>query len=119
MRFVSPALLVYRFIYASSVAAYGFHADNPIGMTGDWPIRPANRLFYAQEKAELEDRLTAESTAHPDVGLYVLRRGQPPKRPSKSDSLLVICSLAPAAVSTALLAASPPVPPMSRDRVKR
>ena len=40
-----------RFVYASSVAAYGFHADNPIGMTEDWPTRPAKRLFYAQEKA--------------------------------------------------------------------
>ena len=30
-----------RFVYASSVAAYGFHADNPVGMTEDWPTRPA------------------------------------------------------------------------------
>ena len=43
-----------RFVYASSVAAYGFHRDNPVGMTEDWPTRPAKRLFYAQEKAELE-----------------------------------------------------------------
>ena len=26
-----------RFVYASSVAAYGFHPDNPVGMTEDWP----------------------------------------------------------------------------------
>src|SRR5439155_11222581 len=45
---------VERFVYASSVAAYGFHPDNPVGMTEDWPTRPADRLFYAQEKAELE-----------------------------------------------------------------
>lgn len=62
-----------RFVYASSVAAYGFHADNPVGMTEDWPTRPANRLFYAQEKAELEALLEAESAAHPDLGLYLLR----------------------------------------------
>ena len=43
-----------RFVYASSVAAYGFHPDNPIGMTEEWPVRPAARLFYAQQKAELE-----------------------------------------------------------------
>jgi nucleoside-diphosphate-sugar epimerase len=43
-----------RFVYASSVAAYGFHRDNPMGMREDWPVRPADRLFYAQEKAELE-----------------------------------------------------------------
>lgn len=62
-----------RFVYASSVAAYGFHADNPVGMTEDWPTRPANRLFYAQEKAELEALLEAESAAQPDLGLYLLR----------------------------------------------
>ena len=62
-----------RFVYASSVAAYGFHADNPVGMTEDWPTRPADRLFYAQEKAELEDLLRAEAVEHPDVALYLLR----------------------------------------------
>ena len=62
-----------RFVYASSVAAYGFHPDNPIGMTEEWPVRPAGRLFYAQEKAELEDRLKTESAAHPEVDLYILR----------------------------------------------
>jgi nucleoside-diphosphate-sugar epimerase len=62
-----------RFVYASSVAAYGFHADNPIGMTEDWPVRPADRLFYAQEKAELERLLLAQAPDHPDVGLYLLR----------------------------------------------
>ena len=43
-----------RFVYASSIAAYGFHRDNPIGITEEWATRPADRLFYAQEKAELE-----------------------------------------------------------------
>src|SRR4051794_22452921 len=33
-----------RFVYASSVAAYGFHRDNPVGMTEDWPVRPADHL---------------------------------------------------------------------------
>src|SRR5438270_2368690 len=27
-----------RFVYASSVAAYGFHADNPVGMKEDRPV---------------------------------------------------------------------------------
>jgi nucleoside-diphosphate-sugar epimerase len=62
-----------RFVYASSVAAYGFHADNPIGMTEDWPVRPADRLFYAREKAELERLLLAAAGDHPDIGLYLLR----------------------------------------------
>ncbi|HSC03590.1 MAG TPA: NAD-dependent epimerase/dehydratase family protein [Solirubrobacteraceae bacterium] len=62
-----------RFVYASSVAAYGFHPDNPIGMTEDWPTRPAARLFYAQEKAELERLLRDQAQKHPDIGLYLLR----------------------------------------------
>jgi nucleoside-diphosphate-sugar epimerase len=62
-----------RFVYASSVAAYGFHPDNPVGMTEDWPVRPAARLFYAQEKAELEQLLRSEADANPAVDLYLLR----------------------------------------------
>jgi nucleoside-diphosphate-sugar epimerase len=62
-----------RFVYASSLAAYGFHRDNPIGMTEDWPVRPAARLFYAQEKAELEELLAAEAAEHPELSLYLLR----------------------------------------------
>src|ERR687894_2620031 len=34
-----------RFVYASSVAAYGWHDDNPERLTEDWPVRPASRLF--------------------------------------------------------------------------
>ena len=64
---------VKRFVYASSVAAYGFHRDNPVGMREDWPVRPADRLFYAQEKAELEQLLEQESAAHPELELYLLR----------------------------------------------
>lgn len=62
-----------RFVYASSVAAYGFHPDNPIGMTEEWPVRPAARLFYAQEKAELERLLDEQAREHPGLGLYLLR----------------------------------------------
>jgi nucleoside-diphosphate-sugar epimerase len=62
-----------RFVYASSVAAYGFHPDNPVGMTEEWPVRPAERLFYAQEKAELEALLEEEAATHPETSLYLLR----------------------------------------------
>jgi nucleoside-diphosphate-sugar epimerase len=64
---------VRRFVYASSVAAYGFHPDNPLGMTEDWPVRPAARLFYAQEKAELERLLRAEAAQSAGPALYLLR----------------------------------------------
>jgi nucleoside-diphosphate-sugar epimerase len=62
-----------RFVYASSLAAYGFHADNPKVMTEDWPVRPASKLFYAQEKAELEELLHAQADQHPGLALYLLR----------------------------------------------
>jgi nucleoside-diphosphate-sugar epimerase len=62
-----------RFVYASSVAAYGFHRDNPLGMREDWPVRPEQRLFYAQEKAELEELLRQEAAQHPGLELYLLR----------------------------------------------
>jgi nucleoside-diphosphate-sugar epimerase len=61
-----------RFVYASSVAAYGFGRDLPERIDEDWPVRPAARLFYAREKAELERLLETEaSRAGPD--LFVIR----------------------------------------------
>jgi nucleoside-diphosphate-sugar epimerase len=62
-----------RFVYASSVAAYGFHRDNPELINEDWPTRPASHLFYAQEKAEIEQLLHAESRDRPRLDLYLLR----------------------------------------------
>ena len=64
---------VKRFVYASSVAAYGFHRDTPIGVTESWATRPAGRLLYAQEKAELEQLLADEAAAHPQPELFLLR----------------------------------------------
>jgi nucleoside-diphosphate-sugar epimerase len=62
-----------RFVYASSVAAYGFHSDNPVGMTEEWPTRPADRLFYAREKAEIEHLLADEADESPKPALYLVR----------------------------------------------
>src|SRR4051794_21618188 len=62
-----------RFVYASSVAAYGFHRDNPVGMTEEWPARSAKKLFYAQEKAEIERLLKRENEIFSDIDLYLLR----------------------------------------------
>lgn len=64
---------VRRFVYASSVAAYGFGRDNPAAMTEDWPTRPAEHLFYAQEKAEIEQLLGDAAARRPEIALYVLR----------------------------------------------
>jgi nucleoside-diphosphate-sugar epimerase len=64
---------VTRFVYASSVAAYGFHRDNPVGITEDHPVRRARRLFYARDKAEVEQMLDDEAQSHPELDTYLLR----------------------------------------------
>jgi UDP-glucose 4-epimerase len=46
-----------RLVYASSVAAYGFHKDNPDLLTEDIPARGSPRHYYSAQKAELEAAL--------------------------------------------------------------
>src|SRR5437764_5552060 len=43
-----------RVCYASSVAAYGFHQDNPDWLTEDIPPRGTPEHFYSAQKAEVE-----------------------------------------------------------------
>ena len=43
-----------RVCYASSVAAYGFHPDNPDWLTEDIPPRGTPEHFYSAQKAEVE-----------------------------------------------------------------
>src|SRR3954447_16492415 len=43
-----------RICYASSVAAYGFHNDNPDWLTEDAEPRGTREHFYSQQKAEVE-----------------------------------------------------------------
>jgi UDP-glucose 4-epimerase len=46
-----------RLIYASSVAAYGFHGDNPQPLTEDVPARGTAAHYYSAQKAEVEELL--------------------------------------------------------------
>lgn len=48
---------VKRLIYASSVAAYGFHKDNPQPLTEDVPARGTDAHYYSAQKAEVESVL--------------------------------------------------------------
>jgi nucleoside-diphosphate-sugar epimerase len=43
-----------RICYASSVAAYGFHPDNPDWLTEDVPPRGTPEHYYSAQKAEVE-----------------------------------------------------------------
>jgi nucleoside-diphosphate-sugar epimerase len=47
-----------RLVYASSVAAYGFHSDNPPLLTEEVPPRGTDRHYYSAQKAELEGVLS-------------------------------------------------------------
>jgi UDP-glucose 4-epimerase len=62
---------VQRLVYTSSVAAYGFHADNPQPLTEDVPVRGTDAFYYSAQKAELEDTLT--ETVDGAVDAYVFR----------------------------------------------
>jgi UDP-glucose 4-epimerase len=56
-----------RLVYASSVAAYGFHRENPQPLTEELPARGTSGLYYSAQKAQVEallrETLDASSTA--------------------------------------------------------
>ncbi|MHB8241626.1 MAG: NAD-dependent epimerase/dehydratase family protein [Solirubrobacteraceae bacterium] len=63
---------VKRLVYASSVAAYGFHADNPQPLTEETPARGTAAHYYSAQKAEVEELLT--DTLHGSrTAAYVFR----------------------------------------------
>lgn len=61
-----------RLVYTSSVAAYGYHADNPVPITEDVPTRGTPEHYYSEQKAACE-RALAEATAGSSLEVYVLR----------------------------------------------
>jgi nucleoside-diphosphate-sugar epimerase len=61
-----------RLVYASSVAAYGFHADNPEVLTEDVAARGSDDFYYSAQKAELEG-LLSDLLDDAEVDAYVFR----------------------------------------------
>jgi UDP-glucose 4-epimerase len=61
-----------RLVYTSSVAAYGFHPENPDVLTEDVPALGARDFYYSAQKAELEELLD-EITARSEIDVYVFR----------------------------------------------
>ena len=61
-----------RLVYTSSVAAYGFHDDNPEVLTEDVPSRGTEEHYYSAQKAEVEDTL-ANMSAGSDTDVFVFR----------------------------------------------
>jgi UDP-glucose 4-epimerase len=61
-----------RLVYASSVAAYGFHRDNPQPLTEDVPAQGTSAHYYSAQKAEVEALLT-DTLAGASTAAYVFR----------------------------------------------
>jgi nucleoside-diphosphate-sugar epimerase len=61
-----------RLVYASSVAAYGFHADNPDVLTEDVAARGTDDFYYSAQKAELEALLSG-LLDDSEVDAYIFR----------------------------------------------
>src|SRR3954451_18823330 len=76
---------VKRFVYTSSVAAYGFHDENPQPLTEEVAPKGTDEFYYSSQKAELErelHRMVSES----DVEAYVFR----PCIVAGGDALMII-----------------------------
>jgi nucleoside-diphosphate-sugar epimerase len=61
-----------RLVYASSVAAYGFHRENPQPLTEETPARGTAGHYYSAQKAEVE-ALLADTLRGGTTAAYVLR----------------------------------------------
>ncbi len=61
-----------RLVYTSSVAAYGYHSDNPTPITEDVPPRGSSEHYYSEQKAACEAAL-AEVVDGSPLEVYVLR----------------------------------------------
>lgn len=65
---------VKRFVYASSVAAYGMHPErSKTLLTEDMPLRGNPDFFYAHHKAEVERWLDQFEKKHPEIRIARLR----------------------------------------------
>src|SRR3954453_21181885 len=63
---------VKRFVYTSSVAAYGFHDENPQPLTEEVAPKGTDEFYYSAQKAELERELH-RMVDDSDVEAYVFR----------------------------------------------
>jgi len=77
-----------RLVYTSSVAAYGFHPDNPSPLTERVPPRGTSAHAYSAEKAEVE-KLLADVTRGTDTAVWVFR----PCIVAGPDALMFISSI--------------------------
>jgi nucleoside-diphosphate-sugar epimerase len=61
-----------RLVYTSSVAAYGYHSDNPVPITEEVPTRGSPEHYYSEQKSACE-AILAEITSGSELEVFVLR----------------------------------------------
>ena len=66
---------VRHIVVSSSGAAYGYHADNPDGLTESHPLRGNERFAYSHHKRLVEEMLADFRQGHPQLLQTVLRIG--------------------------------------------
>ncbi len=64
---------VTQFVYTSSGAAYGYHADNAALLQEDSPLRGNEVFAYSWHKRLVEELLAEARAAHPELGQLVFR----------------------------------------------
>ena len=77
-----------RLVYMSSVAAYGYHSNNPVPLTEDVPPRGSPEHYYSEQKAACEAEL-AEITKGSSLEVFILRPCivAGPKAPALADAM--------------------------------
>jgi nucleoside-diphosphate-sugar epimerase len=89
-----------RLVYTSSVAAYGFHGDNPQPLTENAPARGSDGHYYSAQKAELEGMLD-DVLAGSSTEAYVFR----PPIVAGPDALALIANIPYVTISERMPAA--------------
>jgi UDP-glucose 4-epimerase len=64
-----------QLVYTSSGAAYGYHADNPVPLTEDDPLRGNPEFAYSDHKRLVEEMLARARSEHPELRQLVFRPG--------------------------------------------
>ncbi len=62
-------------VYASSIASYGTHADNPEDLDETWPLRPNEDWYYSRTKGQVEVLLDEIQGRSPETVVVRLRPG--------------------------------------------
>ena len=85
-----------RLVYTSSVAAYGYHSDNPVVLTEELPPRASPEHYYSEQKVQCEEAL-AEITKGSALQVFVLRPCivAGPKAPALADVMRAVMTAVP------------------------